>query len=57
MPHPVSRSTTRRNQPTASPTLWQQLTPTTQRQVAKVVADLIRRVHQAAREEESSHDR
>jgi hypothetical protein len=54
--HPT-RSTTRRNQPTASPTLWQQLAPATQQQIAKVVADLIRRVHQAAREEESSHDR
>ena len=57
MPNPVIRSTSRRNQPAASPTLWQQLTPPTQQQVAKVVADLIRSVLQTSREEEASHDR
>lgn len=57
MPSHAIRSATRRNQPAASLTLWQQLAPATQQQVAKVVADLIRRVQPTPREEEASHDR
>ena len=38
------------------PTIWQQLPPTSQQQLAHLVAQLIQRVRQAASDKERNHE-
>jgi hypothetical protein len=44
------------NIPPAPATLWSQLPPSSQQQLAHLVAELLQRVRQAAKDKESDHE-
>jgi hypothetical protein len=50
-----ARSSNHQNQ--VPPTIWHQLPPTSQQQLAHLVAQLIQRVRQAASDKEREHER
>ena len=53
-----TRSSTHQNQiPPVPTTIWHQLAPTSQQQLAHLVAQLIRRIRQAASDKERDHER
>ena len=50
-----ARSSNHQNQ--VPPTMWHQLPPTSQQQLAHLVAQLIQRIRQAASDKERDHER
>jgi hypothetical protein len=51
------RSTQQSNVPPVPMTLWHRLPPSSQQQLAHLVADLIRRMRTAAQDKENDHER